>query len=200
MKGRKARKLAQWSLIALLAVGSCGYGLVGQESGLPREIRTVYIEPLANRSRDPKIAQELVSALRSEFHRRGRLSVVDQIDAADAILSGLIRIVQNRVVAVNRFDEALQLETVVVVDMTLRRRVPDEIIWRMERTRFSEFYAGSRGAVVTSSTEFQNSALDPAGIPAFTDIQLTESLSAQARGRLVERFARDLHQRLLEMF
>jgi len=89
---------------------------------------------------------------------------------------------------------------VLVIDMSLRRRVPDELLWRTQGARLSELHSGSRGAVVTSSSDFKTGTLNPGDVRQFTDIQLTETLRQEARERLAEKFARELHQRLMEMF
>ena len=40
------------------------------------------------------------------------------------------------------------------LDVTLRRREPDEILWRGQGLRLNDVYGGSRAAVVTTSSEF----------------------------------------------
>jgi hypothetical protein len=84
--------------------------------------------------------------------------------------------------------------------MRLRRRNPDELLWEIRGTRLNEVYSASRGAVVTSSSQFKSGTLNPSDVRRFTDIQLTETMSLDTRERLVERYARELYQRLLEMF
>jgi hypothetical protein len=42
--------------------------------------------------------------------------------------------------------------------------------------------------------------LNASDVRRMTDIQLTETENRSMRGQLVERFARELHQRLMEMF
>jgi hypothetical protein len=42
--------------------------------------------------------------------------------------------------------------------------------------------------------------LNASDVRRLTDIQLTETENRAVRGQLVERFARELHQRLMEMF
>jgi hypothetical protein len=84
--------------------------------------------------------------------------------------------------------------------MNLRRRNPDEVLWRTRGARLTEVYSASRGSVVTTSSEFKSGTLNSSDVRRFTDIQLTETLSLDTRERLVERFARELQQRLLDMF
>jgi hypothetical protein len=61
-------------------------------------------------------------------------------------------------------------------------------------------HSGSRAAVVTTSSEFRTGTLNASDVRRMTDIQLTETENRQAREELIEGFARELHQRLMQMF
>lgn len=184
----------------ILGAIGCGYHFAGQSPLFSKDIRRIYVEPFITRTRDVGIEQELTSALRSEFYRRGELKLVDQLDQADAIVSGVIRSLDSRVASVNRKDEVLQWESVMVLDVSLRRREPNEILWRGPGTRLTQIFSGSRAAVVTTSSEFRTGTVNPLDIRRMTDIQLTQSEAQRARAELVEGFAQQLHQRLLEIF
>jgi len=186
--------------VALAGMIGCGYQFSGAGTFLPKDVHTLYIEPFINRSRDVGIDKEMTSALRSEFYRRGPLNVVEELEQADAILSGVVHSLESHSVSVNRYAEVLQYESVMVVDVTLRRRQSDEIIWRGQGIRLNQLYNGERGAVVTTSSAFQTGTLNSSDIQQLTDIQLTEGESRGVRGQLMERFATELRQRLIEMF
>jgi hypothetical protein len=186
--------------IVLSALQACGYQFVDESSLLPKDARTIYVEPFVNRGRQVGLEKELATALRAEFYRRGQLKVVDHGEQADVILSGVIRSLQNTVASVNRRDEVLQYEAVLNVDVTLRRRQPSEILWRGQGLRLSEIYNGSRAAVVTTSSEFSTGTLNASDVRRMTDIQLTEFESRAVEGQLMERFAKELHQQIMEMF
>ncbi len=187
--------------IVLASVGGgCGYQFSTTGEGFPKDVRTVFIAPFVNTTRDVGIDREITSALRSEFRRRGEIRLADRLEDADAILTGVVRYFGSRVAAVNRKDEVLQFELSLVVDMSLRRRSPDELLWRTQGIRLVEVYSGSRGTVVTTSSAFKTGTLNSRDVPQFTDIQLSETLGYRARGQLVEQFARKLHQRVVEMF
>lgn len=183
-----------------LNLTSCGYQFVSESSLLPKEVRTIYVETFVNRSRDVGMEKELALALRGELYRRGQLRVVDQAEIADVIISGVIRSVGSTTALVNRNDEVLQYESVLNLDVTLRRREPNEIIWRGQGMRISQIHAGSRAAVVTTSSDFRANTLNASDVRRMTDIQLTEAERKQTRDQLMERFAKDLHQRIMEMF
>jgi hypothetical protein len=121
-------------------------------------------------------------------------------EQADAILTGSILSLDSTVVSVNRRDEVLEYQSTLTVDVILRRREPSEILWRGPAIRLTEFYAGSRAAVVTTSSEFRNRTLNTSDVRRLTDIQLTETQNREAQDRLMDGFVRGLHQRLMEMF
>ena len=186
--------------LALLCLIGCGYQFAGRSDLFPKDIHSVYVEPFLNRTRDVGLGTEITTALRGELYRRGELQLVDQADRADAILSGVVRSFDSLTASVNQNAEVLQFEATLVVDTTFRRREPSEILWRGQAIRLSEIYAGQRAAVVTTSSKFQNQTLNTSNVRSLTDIQLTETESRRMREDLMERFARELHQRLMEMF
>jgi hypothetical protein len=186
--------------LAFLSLLGCGYQFAGRSDLFPKDIRSVYVEPFLNRTRDVGLGPEITTALRGELYRRGELQLVDQADRADAILSGVVRSFDSLTASVNQNAEVLQFEATLVVDTTFRRREPSEILWRGQGIRLSEVYAGERAAVVTTSSKFQNQTLNTSNVRSLTDIQLTETESRRMREDLMERFARELHQRLMEMF
>lgn len=188
------------AVLALSLVCGCGYQFVGESSLLPKEARSIYVEPFINRSRDVGIEKELTTATRGEFYRRGELRVVDSAEQADIILAGTIRSLDSSVATVNREDEVLQYEAVMILDVTLRRREPDQILWRGQAVRLNQIYGGSRAAVVTTSSEFRTGTLNVSDVRRMTDIQLTESERTAVRAQLMEQFARELRQRIVEMF
>jgi hypothetical protein len=138
--------------------------------------------------------------MRGEFFRRGPLKVVDGPDLADVIVSGVIRPLETIVTSVNGNDEALQYLSAMTVDMSLRQREPNVILWRGDGIRLGELYAGSRAAVVSTSSDFRTGTLNAADVGRLTDLQLTETERRDSRNLLMERFAKELYQRVMEMF
>src|ERR671919_2996281 len=98
------------SYLIMIGLAGCGYQFAGRSDLFPKDVRTVYVEPFLNRTRDIGIEYEMTSAVRSELYRQGQLQVVDQADRADAILSGIVRSFDSTTASVNRHDEVLQYE------------------------------------------------------------------------------------------
>jgi len=192
-----------WFFLAAMVMPTifgCGYQFAGESSLLPKDAKTIYVEPFVNRSRDVGLEMELTSALRGEFYRRRQLRVVDQSELADVIVSGVVRSLDSSVASVNRQDEVLQYESRLNLDVTLRRREPNEILWRGQGLQLNEIHAGSRAAVVVTSSDFRTGSLNSSDVRRMTDIQLTDTERKNVRTRLMERFAKELHQRMMEMF
>lgn len=200
IKERYTLRLIAISLCLFALAAGCGYQFTGRGDAFPRDVRTVFVDPLVNRTKEVGVDREMTMALKTEINRKGLLRVVDRVEDADAILSGVIRTFDSRVVGVNRHDEALQYEFLLVIDLNLRRRAPDEILWRTQGARFTDLFAGSRAAVVTSSPEARALGYQSSDLRRFTDVQLTETQKDEARSRLIESAAHDLHMRLLELF
>jgi hypothetical protein len=201
LAGSKTGKIGPLLFLVLSAIGSgCGYELGGGASILPKDVQTIYVEPFINRTRAVGIGPELTTAVRAELYRRARLRVVDQPEQADVILSGVVRSLDSQTLSINRFDEVLQFESHMLVDLNLRQREPEQILWRGPGIRLTQVYAGSRAAVVTTSSEFRTGTLNTDDVRRFTDIQLTEFQQSAARDQLMARFAQELYQRLMEMF
>jgi hypothetical protein len=188
-------------LALCLFASGCGYQFVGNGALLPKEARTVFVESFVNRSRDVGIEKEIATALRGEFYRRGPLRVVDRFELADVILTGVVRPVDtNTVASVNGKDEALQYYAVLLIDVSLRQRESNTLIWRADAMRLSDLYAGSRAAVVTTSSDFRTGTLNAADVGRLTDAQLTEFQRRDSRRQLMEQIAKEVYQRIMEMF
>ena len=201
MSKETLRPRIAWLTVALLwALSGCGYQLTSQGFLTAQNIHSIYVEPFVTRVRDVGLDKELSSALRSELYRRGQIKLAEQPDQADALVTGVIRSFEIQVVSVNRHDEVLQYEATMLVDLTLRRREPNEVLWYGPNTRLAQQFAGSRAAVVTTSSEFRTGGLNVTDVRRLTDIQLTEMQRDMSRTQIIEGFARDIQRRLIEMF
>ena len=72
--------------MACCIAGGCGYQFAGESSLLPKDVRTIYVEPFFNRSRDVGLEKELtIGAAQRILSARTQLQVVDQAEQADVI-------------------------------------------------------------------------------------------------------------------
>lgn len=197
MHGRRALRLALVLAAAFLA-GACGYRLVGSGAGLPDDVRTVYLERFLNKTRVTGLEHGVGRALRRELAGAERPRVVNRLEDADAVLSGVIRHYGTRNLSEDGADRVLQSEARLDAEITLRRWSSREILWPRQVVRLREVYAGARGAVVPGSGDFLRDAIDAADVGRLSDAVVAESSRLAARERLLRRLARVIRQRMAE--
>ncbi len=199
--GRSVRSIRILVAVAwFLANASCGYQFSGKAEGLLKDIQTLYVEPFVHKGKEVGLEWDMTMALKSEFYHDGHPRIVNRVEEADAVLSGVVRALETRVLATNQHDEVLVYEATLIVDLNLRRRSPDKLIWRGQQMRLTDSYSGSRGAVVITSPDFKTGNLNANDVAQFSDIQFTESMAKNMRERLVRTFAQQLHQKLVDSF
>src|SRR5262249_19941764 len=117
-------------LVVATGISGCGYQLSGTNVTLPSDVHTVAIGPFDNRSREFGLEKTLAFAREREFHRRGILTVAENPDQGDALLSGVIKRFHVRPVAFNSQDEAIQYEAEIVLDLILQRQSDGSVLWK----------------------------------------------------------------------
>jgi hypothetical protein len=197
-EGTRTRDLFAVAL-ALGTLGGCGYKFAGTGNRLPPEIHTVSLGPIQNATREVGIEKQLLESLEDEVTSHGRLKVVPAGEG-DAQLTGVVRFYVSRPVAFNSNDEALQYQASVAVDLDLRRRDNGKLLWKTIGQRETQDYSAVPDTVVTSSSQFQRSAVSTKAIPQFTDIQLSESTRREANERLIEQLSREVYNSMMEDF
>jgi hypothetical protein len=93
------------ALALLFLVAGCAHYQLG--TGSQTSFRTVYIEPVANRTLLPQSQPLLSSRLRETFARDGRVALANSAAAADATLTVVISEYHREVAAVREGDTGL---------------------------------------------------------------------------------------------
>ncbi len=199
MMNRAFRIQAIVILLLALSLSACGYQFAGAVTRLPPEIRTISLGPIQNMTREVGLEKALIEAIEDEVSSRGRLEVVP-VGQGDVALAGVIRAYTTRPVAFSGRDEALQYQASVIVDLELRSRDSGKVFWRARGLREVQDYGAVPGVVVTSSSQFQKSAIKPTDLGRFTDIQLSEGQKREADERLLETLGRDIYNQMMEDF
>ncbi len=196
---RRIAPAAGFIALVLLA-GGCGYHFTDGGRTFTPELRTLGVATFVNETREIGIEKRLALAIEREFSMRGPLKVVNDPSAGDLVLSGKVKEVQDRPTAFNREDEVLIYQTTLALDLELRRRDNHELVWEAHNLRAASDYESVASVIVTTSSEFRRSTLNPEDLGAFTDIQLAESRRRQAVERIVASLARDVYQQVMEDF
>jgi hypothetical protein len=187
--------------LAVALVG-CGYHFAGEQVGLPEDIHSLSVGTLVNRSREHGLEKTLAFALEGEIHQRGHFRIIEDPGGGDAVLSGTIREVRVQPVAFDANDIAEQYEIAIILDFTLTRKDDGQVLWHVNRLQESDQYDVSPNVVVTTSPQFQQSALNASDVhnPEFTAVQLAETERRRAITRLLSQAVRDVYNQMVENF
>jgi outer membrane lipopolysaccharide assembly protein LptE/RlpB len=145
------RRLLCGSLGALiLALSGCGYALVGRGSNIPEDIKSVYLQPLENRTQRSQVEQALTRAVADELVTRQRFAVVGSEAEATAEILGAVTGFGVTPVSFDQEGRATEYEIAITAQITFKR-VGQEgaVLWKSDRYTFRENYP-----VDPSSAEF----------------------------------------------
>ncbi len=166
------------ALAAALALGGCGYTLVGKASNIPEDIRSVFLQPFENRTGRVEVEQFLTQAIADELVTRPRFDLVATEAEADALIRGTVTGFRVAPITFTSDGRAQEYELAIVVDVSFRR-VPSpaaeegEVIWANDRYQFKESYE-----VESADSDFfdrENLAIEDSA-ERFADTMVTDLL------------------------
>lgn len=196
---RRTRALRLTIAMMLGLASSCGYQFAAGGRTFDAGTRTIGVRTFANETREVGVEKRLTMAIEREFVIRGPLKVVSA-DECDLVLTGTVKSAEDRPVAFNRDDEVLIYQTVLALDLELRRRDSGKLVWKIHGLRVADDYESVASVVVTTSSDFRKATLNPADLGGFTDIQLAETRRRQTLERMIGNLARDVYDQIMEDF
>ncbi|MBM4277096.1 MAG: hypothetical protein FJ130_04320 [Deltaproteobacteria bacterium] len=144
------RKLLVLQSVFLLATG-CGYQMVGKETHLPPGITSLAVPTFVNQTFEPGIEVPFTQGFLREFIQDRRVKVAGR-NEADSVLEGVIKSFQIYSVSYDRSGIALEYQTTVVIDLTLRKKT-GEILWVEKDLSDSRVYRTSNNILVSESNK-----------------------------------------------
>lgn len=120
----RAAGLARAALVLALALlaSACGYRVAGRGSRLPAAWKTIAVPALANRTSRYRIEQRLTEALVRELLARTSYHIVQDENAADAVLHGEVTGIETSGVL---FDTNTGRATTLLVTLRVSARLAD---------------------------------------------------------------------------
>ena len=162
------------SILFVILLGGCGYQLAGKKTHLPPGVSSVAIPVLVNKTLEPGIEIPFTRAFLREFIQDGRIKVVDRREA-DAIIEGIIKSFYILSVSYDKSGYALEYQTVVIMDITLKKR-DGEILWQEKDLLERAWYRTSPSVIATEDNK--NNAIQ----------QIAQSLAERIRNRVFYNF------------
>jgi len=195
-----AEIVARVALLVVVAAGSgCGYHIGAATRTFGADVHTIGIETLDNDTREVGIEKRLSMAIEREFVMRGPFKIANATES-DLVLSGTVTLAEDRPVAFNKEDEVLVYQTQLGIDLELRRRDNGKLLWQTHNMRVADDYESVASVVVTTSSDFRKSTLNPEDLGGFTDIQLAETRRREMLERMIGTLAHDVYDQIMEDF
>lgn len=132
---------ASFCLFSLLALTACGYHTAGHADLLPKNIKTIAIPAFTNSGTRYKLTDYLSRAVTREFLTRTRYQVVQDMNTADAVLSGsVVNYSSYPTIFDPKTGRASGAQVNVNLSITLRERATGKILFTRPNLEFKERY------------------------------------------------------------
>jgi outer membrane lipopolysaccharide assembly protein LptE/RlpB len=125
--------------------------MVGKETHVPPDLSSIAIPTFQNQTLEPGVEVPFTQGFLREFINDKRVRVVERGEA-DSILEGVIKSLNISSVAYDKSGIAIEYQTTVVVDLTLRNRT-GEILWREQDLSETRWYRTSSGVLASESSK-----------------------------------------------
>ena len=145
------------ALSGLLALLACGYRPLDGRTVFGPDVRTIEIEAFENASTAPGLEQQVADALVEEFARRAWLEPVlqGQIANPDLVMSGSLNTADVRSNSYSSGGLALEERVVVSFDVSVRRTLSEEVVYRHPDFAVAEVFLSSADPMVYASNKEQ---------------------------------------------
>jgi len=138
-------------ILCMMLFTGCGYQMVGKETHVPPGLNSVTVPTFSNQTLEPGIEVPFTQGFLREFINDRRVRVVNRREA-DSILEGVIKDFQIYSVAYDRSGIALEYQTTVVIDLTLKKQ-NGEILWKEQNFSETRWYRTSTRVLVSESNK-----------------------------------------------
>ncbi len=132
--------------LVLLSMSACGYNFPGQGE-LPGGVKRVYVPLFSNRTAEPLLENFLSSAMSEVFARNNRMILVDDRQAAEAILEGTITSYSSRALSYDQNDDISEYRATMQVEARLVQASDGRLLWQGGASWDDEYVAADDKAV-----------------------------------------------------
>lgn len=161
--------------VGCLALTGCGYQFVGQGGAFPDNVERIHVEMFANNTSQTGLENTVTNQIIFEFTRRNKAALVDSLDKADALLSGVVTSKTVQTVAPRGKDAAAQRRVTLSLNLKLTK-VGGTIIWTGSGISDNETYPVADNKLATEQNERE------------AILVLTERLAERIYNRLTDSF------------
>jgi outer membrane lipopolysaccharide assembly protein LptE/RlpB len=126
-------------VLALLALGGCGYHVSGHGDLMPKSVKTVAIMPFGNLTTRYKLARTLPTDIGREFISRTRYKIIADANQADAVLTGTVSNFA-AFTTISNNGRNTTAEAVVTLQIALTERTTGKVLFSRKSVEYRERY------------------------------------------------------------
>jgi outer membrane lipopolysaccharide assembly protein LptE/RlpB len=138
-------------IICMVLIVSCGYRMVGKETHVPPGLNSVTVPTFKNRTYEPGIEIPFTQAFLQEFILDRRVNVVNRAQA-DSVLEGTITDFRIYSVSYDRSGLALEYQTNVMLDLTLKDRT-GKVLWEVRNFSETQWFRVSSSVLANEANK-----------------------------------------------
>ena len=192
--GRLSRSLHLGAVaLAVLVAGGCSLHFADNGSALPASAKTIYVERFENVTYVPGINDQFARYLKDSISSHGRLTVVDNPQEADLVLSGKIVYAGTAPGSLNGVSEPLSYGNTFMVAATLTDRKTNAVVWRTNAISAASQASIVAQAIVPTTPHFLNQGLRGPQILQMSDMQVAASQQTASKDQMMREMASELY-------
>ncbi len=138
-------------IICVVLLAGCGYQMVGKETHVPPGLTSVAIPTFKNQTFEPGIEILFTQAFLREFIQDRRVNVVSRAEAS-SVMEGVVKHFRFFSVSYDRSGFALEYQTDVVVDITLKDR-EGKVLWQEKDFSESAWFRASSSGLLNEANK-----------------------------------------------
>jgi hypothetical protein len=162
--------------LGCLFLASCGYQVAGSGVALPEGVSRVQIVLFDNLTKEPYLDAIITDSMSYRLLRHHNVEIVDDIEMADAVVSGSVLQYSVTTSAYDAQDAIQSYRVTMKVAAALRRVSDGKIVWQGDAVRFQDFVSSG------------------------VDINAQEGLETGARKQVSQRLAEDISWQMASGF
>ena len=187
-------------IAAGLCISACGYHFAASGDVLPQGAQTIYVKRFGNLTRVTGINDQMMRYIKDEIASHRRLKVVDNPDAADLQLSGVVRTSIDAPINFNAAYEATIYRNTVVVSAVLKDLHTNKTLWSTGRVGGGQHAPVVATHLVDTTPTFLQQNLSAGNIAQLTDLQTAQSQTGAAQDLMMQKLAHNLYSEMAEGF
>lgn len=181
------------AFLAAVAINGCSLRFADNGGALPSSAKTIYVARFDNTTYVSGINDQFMRYMKDAISSRGRLTVVDDPDEADLLLSGKIIYAARAPATLSGVSEPLSYGNSILVAAKLVDRRTKKVIWSTNGISASSQAPVVAQAIVPTTPQFLNQNLRGPDFLQMSDMQVAATEEGVSEGQMMQQAAFEIY-------